>query len=466
MPLDVSERAFFPDGPPTETAQLLEEIAAFVRRYLVMTEHQTDAVALWAAHTHVRKPPENPESPPALAFRRTPYLWVTSAEKECGKTLLLEVLRLLVPEPWLTERVSVAALIRKVEKDRPTLLLDESDNAFKSGKEYAAALVGLLNSGYRRDGTASLCIPPSWNVQDFSTFCPKAIAGIGTLPDTTASRSIPIRLHRRAPNEQVEDFFEEDVEEEAAELRGRLARWGEVHAAVLADSRPAFPGGLRNRTAEVARPLLAIADLAGGEWPERARRVLVALLAGEERQDEWSLRVRLLADIRRIFDEEKRGRFKTAELLWALSMLDDSPWGDWYGKPITAHAVSKLLSKFGIKTMAVKVDGETVRGYKREQFEDAWLRYLPQESVTGVTAVTGGSAPEAERNAGNATDAAPGPEAVEGNGRLPDERIDSLFEELFERAASDCPPNVRRELVEDAVAHGALKPTTRAHTRR
>src|SRR5206468_3322463 len=99
-------------------------------------------------------------------------------------------------------------LVRKVHTVRPTLLLDESDAAFAGEREYTEALRGILNSGYKRNGTVSLCVRrgADWDFVDYSCFCAKAIAGLGELPDTIASRSIPIRLRRRAPGEATERF--------------------------------------------------------------------------------------------------------------------------------------------------------------------------------------------------------------------------------------------------------------------
>jgi hypothetical protein len=97
---------------------------------------------------------------------------------------------------------------RKIDAERPTLLLDESDAAFKGDREYAEALRGVLNSGHRRGGKTTVCVGQGAEIgfKDFSTYCPKAIAGIGKLPDTVQSRSIPIRLKRRAPGERIERF--------------------------------------------------------------------------------------------------------------------------------------------------------------------------------------------------------------------------------------------------------------------
>ena len=126
---------------PVELGQLLNNVVAAIRRYVVVTAEQALTVALWVAHCHAFG-----------AAEATPYLNILSAEKQCGKTLLLEVLNLLVPKPWLTGRVSPAVLVRKINALAPTLLLDESDAAFKHDSEYSEALRGILNTGYRRSG--------------------------------------------------------------------------------------------------------------------------------------------------------------------------------------------------------------------------------------------------------------------------------------------------------------------------
>src|SRR4051794_14773707 len=99
-----------------------------------MTDVQADAVALWTLHTHA-----------FAAAEATPYLHVTSPERESGKTRLLEALDLVVARPWFTARTTAAALVRKLAAEPPaTLLLDETDNTFKRDKEYVAAVNGVL----------------------------------------------------------------------------------------------------------------------------------------------------------------------------------------------------------------------------------------------------------------------------------------------------------------------------------
>ena len=311
-------------------------------------------------------------------LRRRRYLAVSSAEKRSGKTRLLEVLELLVARPWLTGRVTAAVLARKVDAERPTLLLDEGDAAFNGEKEYAEALRGLLNTGHRRGGKSTVCVGQGAELsyKDFSTYCAKAIAGIGKLPDTVADRSLPIRLQRRAPDERAERFRRRDVEEEVAPLRAALEQFDNIPTVVeLEVARPDLPTELDDRAQDAAEPLLAIADRAGGDWPARARRALVELHDGREVEDESS-GVRLLADIRTVFGD--RDRLATAELLEGLHGLDEAPWGDWYGKPLSARKLGEKLRPYGVHSRTVRFDdGRTPKGFLREQFEGAWSRYIP-----------------------------------------------------------------------------------------
>lgn len=137
-------------------------------------------------------------------------------------------------------------------------------------------------------------------------------------------------------------------------------------------------------------------------WPQRARAAAIELSTGESREDE-SLTARLLRDVHAVFSTSGLDRFKTSDLIDELAKIEESPWGDWKGKPITPQTLSRLLRPYRIRTMTVRDarranahdDGKPVKGYKREQFADAFLRVL---GVTGVTGVTTGSAPDAGCN--------------------------------------------------------------------
>ncbi len=297
-----------PNGhaPNLSGAEILDRLVAFIRRFVALSDEQADMAALWIIHTHAID-----------AADCTPYLHIKSAEKRSGKTRLLEVLALLAARPWLTGRVSAAVLVRKTANEQPSLLLDESDAAFKGDKEYAEALRGILNAGFRRGGVTSLCVGQGANLsyRDFPVFSPKAIAGLGQLPHTIADRAIPIELRRRRRGEYVDRFRQRKVEPDAVPLHSAAAAWAKANLRALAEAEPELPDELDDRAQDIAEPLLAVAEASGGEWPERARDAAIALLTGEHRDDAESLGVRLLRDIRKAFGAEDADKLTTGMLL-------------------------------------------------------------------------------------------------------------------------------------------------------
>jgi Protein of unknown function (DUF3631) len=362
-------------------------------------------VALWAAHTHAIE-----------AADTTGYLAATSAVKRSGKSRLLEVIELLVRSPLPTASISDAALYRAIDALSPTLILDEADGIFgKRNANEREDLRRLLNAGWRRGAVARrMGGPRMTTLEEFPVFCPKAFAGIGDyLPDTLSDRAIWIRLERRTREEPVERFRRREAGPEGERLRDDLADWLEPQIDYLRAARPALPEKLDDRAQDFWEPLLAIADLAGEEQSERAREVAVELSTGETRLDD-SVSVQLLADIRTIFTETGVQRFKTSELIDALGKIEESPWGDWYGKAITPQALSRLLKPYRIRTMPVWVEGRTTRGYKVEQFAEAFLRVL---GVRGVTRVSSEAPSQAAPDAPDAPNA--GSTGRDGDDRVP-----------------------------------------------
>ncbi len=333
---------------------------------MVLTVEQAIAIALWTAHTHTID-----------AADCTPYLQITSATKRAGKTRLLETLEPLVAKPWLTGRVSAAALVRKVDAERPTLLYDESDATFKGDQEFAETFRGLLNSGYRASGRATICIGQGANisVKDFSTFSAKALAGIGELPGTVADRAIRIELRRRTTDEPCARWRERDGHAAAAPIRQALIAWLKRDPVLheLRSARPALPSGLDDRCADVWEPLLALADLAGADWADRARQAAIVLAGAREDTD---IVVELLRDVRDILNDSTVAVIATNDLLEKLKAADDRPWATWrHDKPITGRGLARLLGPLGIHPTRL----ERLRGYRRDAFDDAIARYLPSQ---------------------------------------------------------------------------------------
>ncbi len=304
-------------------------------------------------------------------FVVSPRLAITSPEKGCGKTTLLDVLSHLVLRALSTASVTTAAVFRVVEMQRPTLLIDEADT-FLSENE---ALRGILNSGHRQGGSVIRTVGEDFEPRIFSTYSPCAIALIGKLPGTLADRSVPVDLRRRRPDEAVE-AFRFDRTGRLDQLARKAARWAIDHSDHVRGADPAMPAGIFNRAADNWRPLLAIADAAGGEWPRRARRAAESLAAAAG-DDDQSVRITLLADIRAIFVERGTDRLPSTELTESLVAIEGRPWAEWKaGKAITANGLARVLAPFAIKPGTIRIGAATPKGYLRAQFEDAFARYL------------------------------------------------------------------------------------------
>jgi len=244
-----------------------------------------------------------------------------------------------------------------------------------------------LNSGYKRGATIPRCVGPRHEVQSFAVFAATALAGLGDLPDTVMSRSIIIRMRRRAPSEKVEPFRLREHERPGHAIRARLAEWAYGVGPSVGAAYPAMPEGVVDRPHEVWEPLIAVADAAGGAWPQRAREACVVLVrvAADRRV---TLGVRLLADLRTVFGDADA--LPTSAILERLcnpeqSGLDlDAPWQDMHGKPLTERGLASMLKKYDIHSTKVKVGGRALQGYRREPLHDAWQRYLSPLSVKEV----------------------------------------------------------------------------------
>jgi hypothetical protein len=220
----------------------------------------------------------------------------------------------------------------------------------------------------------------------FRVYAPAAIAGIGDcLPDTIIDRAVVINMRRRAPDEPVRKYRERTTPPEGEELRKQLTGWTAEVAGRIGHPWPGLPDGLNDREEDGWEPLIMLADLAGGKWPDLAREACVAL-TGSAAEDAATIGIRLLADLRDVFVGTEV--MSTETLLGKLCGLDESPWADWYGKPLTARDLAKLLKPYGVKPKGVRIGDTTPRGYRREDLYEPWKRYLPPESATSATSTT------------------------------------------------------------------------------
>jgi hypothetical protein len=362
------------------TSELLEAVREWIRRFMVLSDAQATICAVWVLHAWAID-----------TARFSPPLHVKSPTKECGKSRLLEVLKHIVPRPWPVVQPTAAVLRRKIDRDGPTILLDENDNAMKGPEDYKAAILTILNCGFDRNGPkAALCEKQNgkWELVELNCFCAKVIAGIGDmLPDTTVSRCFPIDVQKKTRTEKVEALVAKNVTN-AEILCGHLEKWAASDLVqTLCDADPEIPKELSDRQQDVSAHPLAIADLAGGAWPEKVRRALLEIFGSATVPA--SPEVELLRDICTVFAERNAERIFSADLALGLNAMDDAQWRGWnQGKGISPHQVAHRLKAFGIEPCYLRIGGPNRRGYLREVFGDAWSRYAlipPSQSVTAVT---------------------------------------------------------------------------------
>jgi hypothetical protein len=350
--------------------ELLSVMYSFTGRFIAYpSDHAHIAHVLWIAHTHLME-----------AWESTPRLAFLSPEPSSGKTRALEISELLVPNPVEAINVTPAYLFRKVggEDGPPTILYDEIDTVFGPKAKENEEIRGLLNAGHRRGAVAGRCVVHGKKVEteEIPAYCAVALAGLGWLPDTILTRSVIVRMRRRAPGETVTPFRRRVHANAGHALRDRLAAWAARVVDAMAAARPEMPPGIEDRDADVWEPLLAIADAAGGHWPKRAREAATVLVEAAK-EAEPSLGVRLLADLKTVFDNRGEDKLATSVLITDLIALPEAPWGDLKGKPVTDRTLASKLRQYGVKSKDIYVQDKSLKGYTRDDLHDIWIRYLP-----------------------------------------------------------------------------------------
>jgi hypothetical protein len=375
---------------PVNGRELLDEFRGLYAKHLVLQEGADAANALWTMHTYVLD-----------AGSVSPILAFTAPEKRSGKTTALELHQALDHRALPTSNITSASLFRIVEAHAPTLLIDEAETFIRGNDE----LRGIVNSGHRRT-TAQIvrCVGENHEPRTFSTWCPKAIALNGGLPGTIEDRSIVIKMRRKTRDERVARFRFEAVHKATADLRRKLVRWAQDNLTALAQSEPAMPESLNDRAADCWRPLVALADLAGDEWPSLARNAAITLSGDKE---DTSIGTMLLADIRDIFDDpnsyaddiQDKNRLPSGNVVTLLAQREDRPWSEWKnGRPMSTPQLARRLKEFGITPKNIRFSGQVLKGYEREQFEDSWKRYLPSGTPPSESATTLQPAPDVGSN--------------------------------------------------------------------
>lgn len=363
MPESPLHRQVEPWAEPVDGEQLLDDIFATIKRYVIAEDATLRAATLWAVHTWLMD-----------VWTVSPIANITAPEMRCGKTLFLQVLEELAYRPMTTSNITPAAMFRAINEWYPTLLIDEVDSFLKGNDDVR----GMLNSGlYKKNAFVMRCVGDDHSPKQFSVWCAKALCGIGSLASTLADRSIVLRLRRKLPSESTENLRRSNPELWSA-LRSRIVRWTSDQRNALFTHVPEPVLGIHERANDCWEPLISIAETAGTRWAEYAKSAAVALQEGED--DAPSAGVELLQSVRRAFDRNGSAKMYSTALLQSLTTLE-ARWSRWnQGRPLSPHQLARMLREFGIPAKAIRI-GDTggKSGYERSWFNDAFARYLPPD---------------------------------------------------------------------------------------
>jgi hypothetical protein len=363
--------------PKRDPGAILEDLEDFFSRFLVLPDGLPLVLGLWSLATHLFE-----------VFDAFPYLAVTSPTKRCGKTRVCELISFVCFQPLQTVSISSAALYRILGEDKRTLLIDEAESLSRPRDEKAATLREILNAGYRQGAVVVRCkrknkgadsqeSEETYETEKFSTYCPKALVLIGRLQETLADRCIEIRMERRGKVE-VERFRFARVQRETIHLQRAASSWARRHSKMVNEHYQCNDvPNLRDRESELWLPLFSVCAIAAPDRLSQLEAISQCLANAKAEDEPADYSLQLLLDCQHVFDESKRDRLPTAEILRNLNAREDRPWQRWSrGRGLDAHNLSRLLRAFQIHPQNLRVALQVVKGYLRESFRKSWERYL------------------------------------------------------------------------------------------
>lgn len=357
---------------PVDLADVLDKAVAYLSRFAVLPRHAPVVLALWAAMTWAFD-----------SFERLGLLLLTSPAPRSGKSTTLELLGRIACRPLSTVSLSAAALYRVVSGAHPTLLLDEADNLLAENQD----LAGVVNAAHAKESARVVRVnPETMEVEVFECFAPLALAGNNPrMPPATRDRCIAVRMVRRGPGETCERARARPVAKAATPIRRMFARIArDLPDRIATIATPELPDCLHDRAADCWESLFVLAVLAGRDWPARVHAAAVAMSGAEE--DTETLGVRLLADLRALFEREAADRLSTDTIIRYLTADPESPWADMHGERLTPRRLAGILKPFSVRSRDVRVpSGGCVKGYLAESFVEPFSRYLPAPSVSNAT---------------------------------------------------------------------------------
>lgn len=380
---------------PTDGEGVLNIVEQWLGTY-VKTAHHDDlaTLTLWCVATHL-----------ANETWTSPRLLLDSPSPGSGKTTTLDHLqRLCFRSVQAASLSSPSLLARLLEREPRTILVDEVDRTLDPKAEGSRELLAILNSGYRKGASRPVLVQKKdesgvteWQAVEMSTYGPVALAGNSpNLPDDTRSRCITVLL---LPDLEgtVEDSDWQHIEDDAHALHDAIEAWTESVKDTVKDDRIDYTTetyidpttgehrtleALRGRNRERYAPLLKVARAAGGEWPNRAKRLILNDLDQQADDREAGLNrvprhVQLLRDIAEAWPTEPDGQpqphVPTNDLLRLLGFHNRDYWGTSAERgPLKPQGLGRMLSsKYSIRSSRIST-GDRERGYYYSDFTQAF----------------------------------------------------------------------------------------------
>ena len=356
-------------------AAALQTAVETAKRFLIAPAWIYDIMVLWSAVTHLVQDER-------IALPVMPQLAFQSDQESSGKSVGLEIVSTLSFRGALRASYTAATLFRKNHDDRVTFALTELHNVLsdKNGDMQA-----IINACHRRseafiDRTETDAKTGKRYVVTYRCWAALAWGSISSMPPEVQSRALVLLLRPSTPAESdtLEHWITPKLCPELINVRRQFSKWA---APVNALPLPKMGDGLFNRVGDNWRPLFAVAQLAGGDWPQR---ISDAAKAARQVEVIPSVRTRLLSSIRTVLTAAPDQKLPTPELIDALCRDEEQGWHTINDKRrIDAYWLRKelknLLNPKGSQQWHIG-EGRArqhKRGYLLSQFTDAFLYFLP-----------------------------------------------------------------------------------------
>jgi hypothetical protein len=359
------------NGDNVDPLIIYERIRDLLLRYIIFQHQwQVDLTVVWIIGTYVYR-----------CFPLYPYYWIKSPTKRCGKTRLLELMSALCFNAEGVETAPTeAVLFRLPSITGGALPWDEAENLFNQRDK--GDLISILNTAYRKEGIVRRCEGKDHRIKTYGVYRPIALAGISSLPDTVADRSLKMELIRKRGDEKVGRLQIGRLDSQLQEIRDELHIFALDNAHHILEAYNEFeddliPSGADDRLRDAFEVMMSVVSPI--LYSHAHHHVLTQLQKA----------VRELSGIRN-FDEEDSYFIRAVNILKseldqinddklilaseeAVELFQDGGIG-WIKEPKDA---SSILRKFKIRSEPHRIGNTVKRGYKitKSMIDDLYSRY-------------------------------------------------------------------------------------------